>query len=50
LVLPLLSATPVVTRPLVDPVVTRKIAIHLRAGERVPAAVRRLIDRISDVI
>jgi LysR family carnitine catabolism transcriptional activator len=49
LVLPLLSATPVVTRPLVGPVVTRKIAVHLRAGERTPATVQRLVDRIDGV-
>jgi LysR family carnitine catabolism transcriptional activator len=47
LVLPLLSATPAVTVPLVDPVVTRKIAVHLRVGEQCPTMVRRLIDLIG---
>lgn len=50
LVLPLLSATPVVTKPLVAPVVTRKIAVHLRPAERCPAAVRRLVDRIGRAV
>jgi LysR family carnitine catabolism transcriptional activator len=46
LVLPLLSATPLVSRPLTAPRMTRKIAVHHRAGERPPAAVQRLIDRL----
>jgi LysR family transcriptional regulator, carnitine catabolism transcriptional activator len=46
LVLPLLSATPVATRPLRGPLITRKIAVHLRPDERCPATVQRLIDRI----
>jgi DNA-binding transcriptional LysR family regulator len=50
LVLPLLSATPVVIRPLRGPLVTRKIAVHLRPDERRPAAVQRLIDRIVAAI
>jgi LysR family carnitine catabolism transcriptional activator len=45
-VLPLLSATPVVTRPLTGPSITRRIAVHQRADERCPATVQRLIDRI----
>ena len=46
LVLPLLAATPVVTRPLGGPAVTRKIAVHRRADEPCPVAVRRLVDRV----
>lgn len=46
LVLPLLAATPVVTRPLGEPAVTRKIAVHRRADEPCPVAVQRLVDRI----
>ena len=50
LVLPLLAATPVLTRPLAEPVVTRKIAVHLRTGERCPAAVRRLVEHIRQAL
>ena len=48
LVLPLLSATPVAVRPLTGPVITRRIGLHRRAGERCPAAVRRLMDRLIE--
>ena len=46
LVLPLLAATPVITRPLTEPVITRRIAVHRRADEPCPLAVRRLVARI----
>jgi LysR family transcriptional regulator, carnitine catabolism transcriptional activator len=48
LVLPLMAATPVASRLLGAPAVTRHIALHQRAGERAPAAVQRLIDRIVE--
>jgi LysR family carnitine catabolism transcriptional activator len=46
LVLPLLAATATVTRPLADPTIIRKIAVHRRADEPCPAAVQHLIDHV----
>ncbi|WP_211763497.1 LysR family transcriptional regulator [Kutzneria sp. CA-103260] len=46
LVLPLLSATTVVTRPLRNPLIVRKIAVHRRSEDRYPAAVQRLVNQI----
>lgn len=46
LVLPLLAATPVITRPLLEPSITRKIAVHRRPDDPCPLAVLRLVDRI----
>ena len=44
LVLPLLSFTRLVTRPLERPAVTRKLALHLRPGETLHPATRQLAD------
>ena len=47
LALALMPTTYVVTRPLGEPSITRKIALHRRPNERTPATVQHLIDRIS---
>lgn len=46
LVLPLLSFTRLVTRPLANPVITRKLSLHLRSGEPLSAAALRLVDHV----
>ena len=46
LALALMPTTSVVTRPLGEPSITRKIALHRRPNERTPATVQHLIDRI----
>jgi len=48
LVLPLLSFTHLDTRPLERPTITRKLALHLRPGETLPPAARRLADHLVD--
>ena len=47
LVLPLLSFTELVTRPLERPAVTRVLALHLRPGEELPPAARRLAEHLA---
>jgi LysR family transcriptional regulator, carnitine catabolism transcriptional activator len=49
LVLPLLSFTDLVTRPLERPAITRKLALHLRPGETPPAA-QRLADHLARAV
>lgn len=49
LVLPLLAATPVLTRPLGNPPITRKIAVHHRPDSPNPLAVQRLMTRLLQV-
>jgi LysR family transcriptional regulator, carnitine catabolism transcriptional activator len=49
LVLPLLSFTRLVTRPLTDPVITRNLSVHLRPGEPLSAAAQRVADHIVSV-
>lgn len=44
LVLPLLSFTRLVTRPLGNPVITRNLAVHLRSDESLSPAARRFMD------
>lgn len=46
LVLPLLSFTELVTRPLESPAVTRNLALHLRPGETLHPAARQLADHL----
>ena len=46
LVLPLLSFTKVVTRPLQRPVITRKLALHLRPREALQPAARQFADHL----
>ena len=46
LALGLMPTATVVTRPLGEPVIIRKIALHRRPNERIPATVQHLIDRI----
>ncbi|MCU1685858.1 MAG: transcriptional regulator, LysR family [Amycolatopsis sp.] len=50
LVLPLLSFTRFVTRPLVGPVVTRKVAMHLRHEYPLSAAAHRFVDRLAQAM
>ena len=47
LVLPLISFTNLITRPLESPVITRRLALHLRPGEALPPAARRLADHLA---
>ena len=47
LVLPLLSFTNLTTRPLEHPVITRKLALHLRPGEALQPAARQLADHLA---
>jgi len=46
LVLPLLSFTRLVTRPLGNPVVTRTLSVHLRPDQPLSVAARRLVDQV----
>jgi len=46
LVLPLLSFTNVITRPLERPLMTRKLALHLRPGEVLQPAARQFADHL----
>jgi DNA-binding transcriptional LysR family regulator len=45
-VLPLLSFGRFVDRPVTGPVVTRKVAVHLRPADRPPVSVRRFLDHL----
>jgi LysR family carnitine catabolism transcriptional activator len=47
LVLPLLSFTRLITRPLEGPAIIRKLALHLRPGETLHPAARQLADHLS---
>jgi DNA-binding transcriptional LysR family regulator len=47
LVLPLLSFTNLTTRPLENPVITRKLGLHRRPGEALQPAARQLADHLA---
>jgi LysR family carnitine catabolism transcriptional activator len=46
LVLPLLSFTTLIVRPLERPVIMRKLALHLRPGKALQPAARQLADHL----